>query len=58
MNNELDESKTKYFVVAIILLIILGIILVIHFNNKSLVSGDEDIKVETTTKVNDTTKKN
>lgn len=57
MNNELDESKTKYFVVAIILLIILGVVLVIHFNNKSLVSGDEDIKVNTTTKTNDTTKK-
>lgn len=57
MDNELDESKTKYFVLAIILLIILGVVLVIHFNNKSLVSGDEDIKVNTTTKTNDTTKK-
>lgn len=47
---ELNEKNTKYFVVAIILLIVLGIILIIHFNNKSLVSGDKD-------KVNSTTKK-
>lgn len=51
MNYELDESKTKYFVIAIILLIILGVVLVVHFNNKSLVSGDieDDSTTETTT---------
>ena len=52
MGYELDESKTKYFVIAIILLIILGIVLVVHFNNKSLVSGEED-KKETTTTIKD-----
>lgn len=49
---ELDESKTKYFVVAIILLIILGVVLVIHFNNKSLVSGEKE-KEKTTTTIKD-----
>ena len=39
---ELDEKKTKYFVIGIVLLILLGIVLIVHFNNKSLVSGDED----------------
>lgn len=43
MGYELDESKTKYFVIAIILLIILGVVLVVHFNNKSLVSGEKEI---------------
>lgn len=47
---ELDESKTKYFVVAIILLIILGVVLVIHFNNKSLVSGEKEKEKTTTIK--------
>lgn len=41
---ELDEKKTKYFVIGIILLILLGIVLIVHFNNKSLVSGDKDKK--------------
>lgn len=45
---ELDEKKTKYFVIGIVLLILLGIVLIVHFNNKSLVSGDKD--KETTTK--------
>lgn len=39
---ELDEKKTKYFVIGIVLLILLGIVLIVHFNNKSLVSGDKD----------------
>ena len=52
MGYELDESKTKYFVIAIILLIIIGVVLVIHFNNKSLVSGEEE-KQETTTIIKD-----
>lgn len=47
---ELDEKKTKYFVIGIVLLILLGIVLIVHFNNKSLVSGDKD--------KNSTTKKN
>ena len=47
--NEIDESKTKYFVIAIILLIVLGVILIIHFNNKSLVSGDTDKTTKKTT---------
>ena len=61
---EIDENKTKYFVFAILLLIILGVILIIHFNNKSLVSGDKDSEVTTkkttekvTTEVVTTTKK-
>ena len=54
---ELDESKTKYFVIAIILLIILGVVLVVHFNNKSLVSGEKDKdNITTTIKDVDTTK--
>lgn len=53
LSNEIDEKKTKYFVIAIILLIILSIFLVIHFNNKSLVSGEE--KNNTTTKTTTTT---
>lgn len=49
---ELDKNKTKYFVIAIILLIILGVILIVHFNNKSMVSGDkEDTTKKTTEKV-------
>ena len=51
MGYEIDESKTNYFVIAILLLIILGVVLVLHFNNKSLVSGDE--KQETTTTIKD-----
>ena len=50
--SELDESKTKYFVIAIILLIILGVVLVVHFNNKSLVSGEKE-KENTTTTIKD-----
>lgn len=57
MSNEIDEKKTKYFVIAIILLIVLSIMLVIHFNNKSLVSGEEDIETTTTTTTTTTTKK-
>lgn len=45
---EIDEKKTKYYVIGIILLILLGIVLIVHFNNKSLVSGDKD--KNTTTK--------
>ena len=49
---EFDKNKTKYFVIAIILLIILGVILIVHFNNKSMVSGDkEDTTKKTTEKV-------
>ena len=44
----IDENKTKYFIIAIALLIILGVILIIHFNNKSMVSG-EKVKVKDTT---------
>ena len=55
MGYELDESKTKYFVIAIILLIILGVVLVVHFNNKSLVSGEEEKETTTTIKDVDTT---
>lgn len=43
---ELNEKKTKYFVIGIVLLILLGIVLIVHFNNKSLVSGDKDKKSE------------
>lgn len=53
ISNEIDEKKTKYFVIAIILLILLSIFLVIHFNNKSLVSGEEE-KNNTTTKTTTT----
>lgn len=55
---ELDEKKTKYFVIGILLLILLGVVLIVHFNNKSLVSGDKDKKNNTkkTTEVT-TTKK-
>lgn len=49
---ELDLKKTKYFVTAIIILILLSVILIVHFNNKELVSGDvekENITETTTT---------
>lgn len=49
ISNEIDEKKTKYFVIAIILLIVLSIFLVIHFNNKSLVSGENKDNSTTTT---------
>lgn len=62
---ELDEKKTKYFVIGIVLLILLGIVLIVHFNNKSLVSGDKDKNSTTkkttevkTTEVTTTKKKN
>ncbi len=62
---ELDEKKTKYFVIGIVLLILLGIVLIVHFNNKSLVSGDEDKNSTTkkttevkTTEVTTTKKRN
>lgn len=57
MNKELDEKKTKYFVIAIVLLILLSVILIIHFNNKSLVSGEEEVTTTTTTTVVTTTTK-
>ena len=56
-SNEIDERKTKYFVIAILILIVLSIILVIHFNNKSLVSGEKDKTTKTTTTELITTKK-
>lgn len=49
ISNEIDEKKTKYFVIAIMLLIVLSVILIIHFNNKSLVSGEEENTTTTTT---------
>ncbi len=62
---ELDEKKTKYFVIGIVLLILLGIVLIVHFNNKSLVSGDKDKNNTTkkttevkTTEITTTKKKN
>ena len=58
---ELDKNKTKYFVIAIILLIILGVILIVHFNNKKMVSADKGITTKKTTEkiedVKTTTKK-
>ena len=53
---ELDEKKTKYFVIGILLLIVLGIVLILHFNNKSLVSGDKERK-DTTKKTTEVTTK-
>jgi len=55
---ELNEKKTKYFVIAIIILIILGVLLIVHFNNKQMVKG-EDEKSDTpiTTEKVTTTKK-
>ena len=55
----MDENKIKYFIIAIALLIILGVILILHFGNKKEVSG---IKVKestttTTTEIITTTKK-
>ena len=50
----IDEKKTKYFVIAIVLLILLGVILIVHFNNKSLVKVD-DTKTTTTKKVEEPT---
>ena len=55
----MDENKIKYFIIAIALLIILGVILILHFSNKKEVSG---IKVKestttTTTEIITTTKK-
>ena len=52
---ELDEHKTKYFVIAIIILIILSIFLIFHFNNKSLVDG-ADLETPTTTITTTTSK--
>jgi len=56
---ELNEKKTKYFVIAIIILIILGVLLIVHFNNKQMVKGEEDKSdtPTTTEKVTTTTKK-
>jgi len=55
---ELNEKKTKYFVIAIIILIILGVLLIVHFNNKEVVKGEKDSDATTTTeKVITTTKK-
>jgi len=56
---ELNEKKTKYFVIAIIILIILGVLLIVHFNNKQMVKGeDEKSDTPTTTeKVTTTTTK-
>ena len=56
---ELNEKKTKYFVIAIIILIILGVLLIVHFNNKQMVKGEEDKSdtPTTTEKITTTTKK-
>jgi len=56
---ELNEKKTKYFVIAIIILIILGVLLIVHFNNKQMVKGEEDKSdtPSTTEKITTTTKK-
>lgn len=56
---ELNEKKTKYFVIAIIILIILGVLLIVHFNNKQMVKGEEEKSdtPTTTEKVTTTTKK-
>ena len=57
IGKEIDEKKTKYFVIAIIILIILSVLLVVHFNNKSLVNPDEDIEPKVTTRTTTTTQK-
>ena len=59
---ELNVKKTKYFVIAIIILIILGVLLIIHFNNKEMVNGenkenDKTVEVKPTDEVVTTTKK-
>lgn len=56
---ELNEKKTKYFVIAIIILIILGVLLIVHFNNKQMVKGEDDKgdTPTTTEKITTTTKK-
>ena len=46
---ELNVKKTKYFVIAIIILIILGVLLIVHFNNKEMVNGEDKGKSDTTT---------
>lgn len=53
MLEDFKESKAKYFVIALIILIALGVVLIVHFNNKTLVNGkdkEEEITEKTTTK--------